>query len=1071
MLQSRAWAAHREATRLAAAFLAPATRRALVLERPWPGSAAARRTCRAGRCRPTARRGEPTARRRAGRPGARRARGHLADRGIDVVAADPEVAGRDAAYRRGARGGRVPAIPEIQPSRHRMALPLRRPRRGRRVRRHREGDPPADPAGRARRVVVVRWDAAPTTSRARSARPRTPPSPRPVLRPAPRDGRPARLQVRGPAEFVTWWRRAHAAGHLVYLEAREGAADGDVLGGLVLYRHGRRLSTAHSGDRAERRRDHPGAMHLLRWRAIQLALAEGRTEMDLGGVDLAGARRIPDRGRADVRPVRAQAVVRGRVGGAGRRPGAGRAAVALRAGPRASRGGARRDARADGAMSDATTMRDRTPIAAAIAAAEPTEPRPLAGLLARLDAAGLLRGARRDGLPIGVSGVADVPVRGVTEDSREVAEGTLFVAVPGLPRRRPRLRRRGRGRGGAAAAIVEHAVSRTPLPQLVVDGRPARARPRRGAGGTATRRARWASSGSPGTDGKTTTSFLAVGRARGRGRSDRPPRHGRDARSAPTRERHEAHVTTPGAPELQATLRGDGRVRATRPRSLETTSHALALDRVARGRLRRRDPHQPEPRAPRSARHVRGVPRGQAPAVRALAAGARTRRKTVGRPPVAQARGHQPRRPGRHRGSRPPRARRAPPCSPTARTAAPTSAPTRVEEDARRLRVGVRGAVRRGRARAPARRPVQRPQRARRRRARRGPRPRPGRRPRGPRGRRAASRAGWSGSTRASRSRSSSTTPTRRPRSQASSTCSRRSPRPAAASSSPCSGRAASATRPSAPLMGRIAGRALPPRRGDRRGPPRRGPRRDHRRDRRAARRRRAGAEAWTCSRSRTGARRSRPPSSARGPATSCCSPARATSRRSCTRTARCPGTRPRSPARRSRRSGWRPAAMRGCLFTLVLGAGRHRAPRRRRAAADRRRRASRPAVTAAGLQADDTTVTSASDPPTDLLGLHADRVRVTRDRRDLPRPRDRLARPRAPRRLDPRPHGRRRRGQPPTSTDRRPRRPERRARARSPSRAAADDVTATTVIDGAEAEGLVADAVEERTGVRPGRR
>jgi hypothetical protein len=33
--------------------------------------------------------------------------------------------------------------------------------------------------------------------------------------------------------------------------------------------------------------------------------------------------------------------------------------------------------------------------------------------------------------------------------------------------------------------------------------------------------------------------------------------------------------------------------------------------------------------------------------------------------------------------------------------------------------------------------------------------------------------------------------------------------------------------------------------------------------------------------------------------------------------------------------------------------------------------------VTAAGLQADDTTVTVASDPPTDLVGLHADRVRV----------------------------------------------------------------------------------------------
>jgi lipid II:glycine glycyltransferase (peptidoglycan interpeptide bridge formation enzyme) len=37
-------------------------------------------------------------------------------------------------------------------------------------------------------------------------------------------------------------------------------------------------------------------MHLLRWRAIQLALAEGRDEMDLGGVDVAGARRPPEPG-------------------------------------------------------------------------------------------------------------------------------------------------------------------------------------------------------------------------------------------------------------------------------------------------------------------------------------------------------------------------------------------------------------------------------------------------------------------------------------------------------------------------------------------------------------------------------------------------------------------------------------------------------------------------------------------------------------------------------------------------------------------------------------------------------
>jgi lipid II:glycine glycyltransferase (peptidoglycan interpeptide bridge formation enzyme) len=99
----------------------------------------------------------------------------------------------------------------------------------------------------------------------------------------------------GPREaFLAWWRSAHRAGHLVLLEAR--TADGEVQAGLVLYRHGERLSTVHSGDHAAARRDHPGALHLLRWRAIELALREGRAEMDLGGVDVAGARREPREG-------------------------------------------------------------------------------------------------------------------------------------------------------------------------------------------------------------------------------------------------------------------------------------------------------------------------------------------------------------------------------------------------------------------------------------------------------------------------------------------------------------------------------------------------------------------------------------------------------------------------------------------------------------------------------------------------------------------------------------------------------------------------------------------------------
>ncbi|MCJ7709631.1 MAG: hypothetical protein MUQ32_02265 [Chloroflexi bacterium] len=67
---------------------------------------------------------------------------------------------------------------------------------------------------------------------------------------------------------------------------------------------------------------------------------------------------------------------------------------------------------------------------------------------------------------------------------------------------------------------------------------------------------------------------------------------------------------------------------------------------------------------------------------------------------------------------------------------------------------------------------------------------------------------------------------------------------------------------------------------------------------------------------------------------------------------------------------------MRGCLFTLLLGAivlGFAVVVGLPAAASA----VLTGAITAAGLQADDTTVGVASDPPTDLLGLHADRVRI----------------------------------------------------------------------------------------------
>jgi len=218
----------------------------------------------------------------------------LAAEGNDVVAADPEVPAADPAFRSQIVAAGFRPIEEIQPSRHRVSLPL---------------DPAADEA------AVFDGIAKSTRQRIRAAE-------RDGIKVARHDSRTSdggagegfevpedeasvaldrfydllletgeRRQFSfGPrASFVGWWRAAFEAGHLVYLEAR---AEGPIAG-LVLYRHGSQLSTVHSGDHAATRAEHPGALHLLRWRAIQLAMREGCTEMDLGGVDVRGSRDEP----------------------------------------------------------------------------------------------------------------------------------------------------------------------------------------------------------------------------------------------------------------------------------------------------------------------------------------------------------------------------------------------------------------------------------------------------------------------------------------------------------------------------------------------------------------------------------------------------------------------------------------------------------------------------------------------------------------------------------------------------------------------------------------------------------
>ncbi|HEY4190973.1 MAG TPA: UDP-N-acetylmuramoyl-L-alanyl-D-glutamate--2,6-diaminopimelate ligase, partial [Candidatus Limnocylindrales bacterium] len=183
---------------------------------------------------------------------------------------------------------------------------------------------------------------------------------------------------------------------------------------------------------------------------------------------------------------------------------------------------------------------------------------------------------RRDGLPIGAAGLADIAVRGVTDDSRAVREGMLFVALPGFHVDGTDYVRAA-AEAGAAAAIVDHAVPDVPLPQLVV------ASPRAALAGAAC----WwygdpsreiGTIGITGTDGKTTTSFLAAAALEAAGLSTGLVGTV-ETRIGDVRDRHAAHVTTPGAPELQAVLRA--MVRAgNQVAVLETTSHALELDRV-----------------------------------------------------------------------------------------------------------------------------------------------------------------------------------------------------------------------------------------------------------------------------------------------------------------------------------------------------------------------------------------------------------------------------------------------------------------------------------------------------------
>lgn len=294
--QSRAWAAHRASQGWRARHLIIDDEHpALVLERRWPLIGGAGAYIPRG----------PV----VGVDGASAAIDRLAAladwlgaNGVDVVATDAEVPAADRAYGEGLTRLGFRPIPEIQPSRHRISLALARDTDDSAVRAGLTKSTRQRVDGAERDgIVVVRHDRAGWTGGHPLFHAPTPATPVVVPLATFADlltaaGR--RLGFRfGPREaFLAWWEAAHAAGLLVYLEARTDAEPERTLGGLILYRHGERLTTVHSADAEGVRDTHPGVMHLLRWRAIQLAIREGCAEMDLGGVDVGPDHREPAAG-------------------------------------------------------------------------------------------------------------------------------------------------------------------------------------------------------------------------------------------------------------------------------------------------------------------------------------------------------------------------------------------------------------------------------------------------------------------------------------------------------------------------------------------------------------------------------------------------------------------------------------------------------------------------------------------------------------------------------------------------------------------------------------------------------
>ena len=190
-------------------------------------------------------------------------------------------------------------------------------------------------------------------------------------------------------------------------------------------------------------------------------------------------------------------------------------------------------------------------LAELVRGAEPTEPRRLGELIDRLAAEGRLRGARSGGKAIGPATLAAIPMRGVTHDSRAVVRDGLFVAIPGA-------HVDGHDfvdaavRAGASAVLVERPLDADVAQVVVAATQPTLASAAAWWYGDPSRELGVV--GITGTDGKTTTSFMAVAALEAAGLA--PGLVSTVAtRIGALHEDNAEHATTPDAPALQATLR------------------------------------------------------------------------------------------------------------------------------------------------------------------------------------------------------------------------------------------------------------------------------------------------------------------------------------------------------------------------------------------------------------------------------------------------------------------------------------------------------------------------------------